>query len=301
MIMESEKVAGRIRRLEIQGAINVASRGIKALSYDIKHSRAKTLGAFRREFAKNSGVLAKARPTEPALRNGLAFVEEAMADGKDLVGKKKAAVGACGVYLNQLRGAKEGIIKVGVKRIKSGMTVMTHCHSSTVTGILIAAKKRGVRFNVLNTETRPRYQGRITARELAEAGIPVTHIVDSAARRFMNDVDLVLVGADAITAEGNLVNKIGTSQIALAAHEAKTEFACACETFKFDPLTFSGTYEPIEERNGGEVWKRPPRGVKIRNPAFDITPPEYVDYIITEEGIITPYEATHILRERAER
>ncbi len=283
----------------MQGAISVAKAGLQALAYDAKHSKAKTLAAFNKELKRNSRLLAAARPTEPALRNGLAAVQRAVASEKSMPNARLVASNAAGSYLQKLEEAKEKIVRVGVRRIMPGMTVFTHCHSSTVTAILIAAKEKGIRFKVINTETRPHYQGRITARELAKAGISVTHIVDSAARRFMNSADLVLVGADAITAEGNLINKIGTGQIALAAHEAKTDFACACETFKFDPVTFSGAYEPIEKRDKGEIWKHPPRGVRIKNPAFDITPPEYIDYIITEEGVITPYEAAHILHERA--
>ncbi|MCK4327548.1 MAG: ribose 1,5-bisphosphate isomerase [Candidatus Diapherotrites archaeon] len=297
--MKSKTTAQRIKRLEIQGARNIARKGLEALAFDARRSKAKTLAAFGKEVEKNSALLAGARPTEPALRNGLALVQSALAIESSLPGAKEAVAEATTQYAKQMEEAKKKIVQVGVKRIRSGMTVFTHCHSSTVTAILVAAWKKGKRFDVINTETRPRFQGRITARELVGAGIPVTHIVDSAARRVMNEADLVLVGADAVTAEGSLVNKIGTSMIALAAHEARTEFASACETFKFDPLTLGGEDEPIEYRSPKEVWARPPRGLSIRNPAFDVTPPEYIDYIITEEGIIPPSEVAHILRERA--
>ncbi len=297
--MKSVVVSKRIKSLEIQGARNIAREGLAALAYDAKTTKAKTLSAFKKELKKNSEVLAKARPTEPALRNGLAIVQKVVLVENNVDSAKEAVLEATSQYNKGMQKAKEKIVDVGVKRIKSGMTIFTHCHSSTVTGILLAAKKKKIKFNVINTETRPRYQGRITAKELSNAGIPVTHVVDSAARRLMNDADLVLVGADAVTADGSLVNKIGTSLIALAAHEARTEFACACETYKFDPLTLTGQYEPIENRSTKEVWIKPPKKVKILNPAFDFTPPEYINYIITEEGIITPYEAAHILRERA--
>lgn len=296
--MESKRVALRIRQLRIQGARNIARAGLEALSKDAGRSKAKALGAFRKELMANAAMLAGARPTEPALRNGLLVVQVATAKAGGVAEAKRAAVKAAGRYLAAMEAAKKKIVEVGVKRIASGMTVFTHCHSSTVTAILLGAWKKGRRFRVINTETRPNYQGRITAVELARAGIPVTHIVDSAARRFMNQADLVLVGADAVTAEGSLVNKIGTSQIAAIAHEARTEFAVACETFKFDPLTLGGAPEPIEERKPSEVWERPPRGVKIANPAFDVTPAEHISYIITEDGVIAPQEAARIMRER---
>lgn len=297
--MKSKVVASRIKKLEIQGARDVAKQGLQALASDARSSKARTIGAFKKEIKSNAKLLATARPTEPALRNGIALILRAIVREDELKGAKRAVAEAAKQYIVGMENAKKRIIDIGVKRIKPKMTVLTHCHSSTVTAILIKAWKKGIRFQVINTETRPRYQGRLTAKELVKAGIPVTHIVDSAVRRVMNDVDLVIVGADAITAEGNLVNKIGTSQIALVAHEARTEFACACETYKFDPITATGEYEPIEQRGKSEVWKNPPKKLKIKNPAFDFTPPEYIDYIITEEGILTPFEAAHILREMA--
>ena len=297
--MDSKTAAKAIKDLKIQGARNIAREGLAALASDARRSKAQSLETFKHEVRTNATILSLARPTEPALRNGLMRVQRALTAESQTQHARQAVIHAAESYMQEMEAAKARIVEVGVRRITNGMTVFTHCHSSTVTAILTAAWKKGTRFKVINTETRPLFQGRVTATELAKAGIPVTHIVDSAARRYMNDADVVLVGADAITAEGNLVNKIGTSQIALAAHEARTDFAVACETYKFDPLTVSGDYEPIENRSPKEVWDRPPRGVKVLDPAFDVTPPEYIAYIITEEGIVTPFEAAHILRERA--
>jgi ribose 1,5-bisphosphate isomerase len=123
-------------------------------------------------------------------------------------------------------------------------------------------------------------------------------IVDSAVRNFMNKADLVLVGADAITSEGNVINKIGTSQVALAAQEARTPFYVATELLKFDPQTIHGDYEAIEERSPDEIWPDAPEGLEIRNPAFEVTRRDYIHGIICEEGLISPQSILEAVRRR---
>ncbi len=122
-----------------------------------------------------------------------------------------------------------------------------------------------------------------------DAGIRTNYIVDSAVRYFINDVDLVFVGADAIAVNGAVVNKIGTAQIAHAANEARTNVIVAAETYKFAPRTIlGGELIEIEERDPAEVLPREVAEklpfVRVRNPAFDVTPAEYVDLIVTEQG-----------------
>lgn len=108
-------------------------------------------------------------------------------------------------------------------------------------------------MEVFATEVRPRNQGLITIRILNDAGIRTNYIVDSAVRSFINKIDLVITGADAVTVNGAVVNKIGTAQIGLAAHEARTPLIVAAETYKFAPRTILGELVEIEERGGGEV------------------------------------------------
>jgi ribose 1,5-bisphosphate isomerase len=164
--------------------------------------------------------------------------------------------------------------------------------------MLLKAKQQGKSFEMVCTESRPVFQGRITAKEMLDAGIETTLIIDSAVRYFMNGIDLVVVGADAITSEGNVINKIGTSMVALAAKEARTPFYVASELLKFDPLTIHGDYETIEERNSGEVWKDAPSGLTIRNPAFDVTRREFIHGIICEEGIISPHSLSELINRK---
>jgi ribose 1,5-bisphosphate isomerase len=197
--------------------------------------------------------------------------------------------------------AVQRIGEIGAKRIRDGDTILTHCNSSTVVAILGTAWKQGKRFEVVATETRPRFQGRLTAKELGSIGIPVTLILDDAVRFFLNAIDKVFVGADAVTANGALVNKIGTSLVALAAHEARVRLFVAAETYKFSPETLIGELIEIEERDISEIIKpeelKQIPNTRARNPAFDITPAEYIDLIITEKGIIPPQAAILILEQ----
>jgi ribose 1,5-bisphosphate isomerase len=176
--------------------------------------------------------------------------------------------------------------------------IFTHCHSSTVTYLLRKAKQKGRTFEVICTETRPAFQGRITAKEMVDLGVKTTLIVDSAARFFMRKADIVLVGADAITSEGSVVNKIGTATIALLANEARVPFYVASELLKFDAETLYGEYEAIEERSRDEVWKEAPEMLVVRNPAFEVARREFIHGIICEEGIIPPQSVNEVVNRR---
>jgi ribose 1,5-bisphosphate isomerase len=178
---------------------------------------------------------------------------------------------------------------------------MTHCNSSAALEIIKAAHNQGKEIKVYATETRPLYQGHITAQILSKEGIDVSLICDNAIRLFIGKVDKIVVGADAIAANGALINKIGTSLVALAAKEATIPFFVGAETIKFSPETIVGELIEIEERPYTEVISPDVLAnignVKVRNPAFDITPPAYIDMIVTEKGVIPPQGAVQILEE----
>ncbi len=294
------EAAGRIKKLEIQGATNVAFEAVRALVEQMKLSEAQDRESVLNEISQARDILFNSRETEPFMRNAIRYVEWNMreAEWKTTTEFKRLIQTFSDDLLTEFREARKRIIEVGSKRILDGSRVMTHCHSSAVSGILRAAKVNGRDFQVIVTETRPRYQGRITAKEMIEAGIKTTMIVDSAVRNFMNKADLVLVGADAITSEGNVINKIGTSQVALAAQEARTPFYVATELLKFDPQTIHGDYEAIEERPPDEIWPDAPEGLTIRNPAFEVTRRDYIHGIICEEGLISPQSILEAVRRR---
>jgi len=255
-----EKTLKDIKSLKIQGAENVAKAAI------IAWMKAKD----KEEATKK---LAKARPTEPMLRNVLKYLEK---------------FGNAEKLLEKLDKDREKIEKIGSKKIKDGYIVYTHCHSSTVTSVLRRAKEEGKKFEVYVTETRPFYQGRITARELASYKIPVTIFVDSAARQAIKKANIMLIGCDAITAEGIVINKIGSEMFAEVANKYDVPVYVITHSLKFDPLTFFGFEVEIEKRASEEVWENPPKGVKVWNYVFEKINPKLITAIISELGILKP-------------
>ncbi len=267
--MTYKEILKKIKKLEIQGAINIAMKGVEAFGMKMKETDdPKKLKKYLEEIAAT-------RPTEPALRNGLNYCFNFRNELKNPV---KAT-------LDYFKESKKAIAEIGAKKIKDGMKVFTHCHSSTVRSILEEAKKQGRNFEVYNTETRPRFQGRITAEKLAKKGIPVTHMVDSAGRSMIKKCDLFLFGCDAITTEGFLINKIGTESLVDAANEVGIPSYSCLSAWKFNTETIHGVDEEIEQRDPKEIWEKPPKGVKIYNPAFEITRPDKFTGVITELGV----------------
>jgi ribose 1,5-bisphosphate isomerase len=282
--------AEKIRKLEVQGARNVAIAAIKALQTLAEHTRARNKTVFLSELKEAQAVLFASRETEPLMRNAVRYIiiqaQDSSTEKIDALSKLVAS--NAGSFLQNLDASIERTAEIGARRIRDGMLIFTHCHSSTVTRMIAKAKADGKNFSVICTETRPALQGRITAREMVELGVQTMFIVDSAARSYMGDVDLVVVGADAITSEGNIVNKVGTSGIAVLANEARKPFYVVSELLKFDPETLYGACERIEQRNPSEVWNEAPEKLSVRNPAFDVTPSRYIHGLICEEGVIAP-------------
>jgi ribose 1,5-bisphosphate isomerase len=294
------ETAERIQKLEVQGARNVAIAAIKAIETLARNTSSKKRDAFIKELLEARETLFASRETEPLMRNALRWiirqVEKSSKDNVDDLAKLVSS--SSRQFLEDLQASKERIAEIGAKRIQDDMVVLTHCHSSTVTHLLRKAKEEGKTFEVICTETRPVFQGRITALELLKIGLKTTFIVDSAARWFMRKADLVIAGADAITSEGNVINKIGTSTIALLAHEARKPFYVVSELLKFDPATAFGEYEQIEERSPKEVWSEAPEKLVIRNPAFDVTRRDFIHGIICQEGVIPPHSVNEVIQRK---
>jgi ribose 1,5-bisphosphate isomerase len=295
-----QETAEKIRKLEIQGARNVAINAIKAVEALAKQTKAKNKTEFLKELSKAKKTLFVTRETEPLMRNAIRWIMNRVDknNSKKVNDIAKTVSSSANQFLNNLERSREEIATIGANRIRNDSVIFTHCHSSTVTYMLQKTKQQGKIFEVICTETRPIFQGRKTAKEMLDLDLKTTMIVDSAARHFMNQADIVLVGSDAITSEGNVINKIGTSLIALAAHEARTPFYVVSELLKFDPATIHGDYEKIEERDSSEVWKDPPKKLIIRNPAFDVTRRDYIHGIICEEGIISPHSTMEVVRRK---
>jgi len=302
---DANKIAEDIRRMRIRGAGLIARSAVEALRIVAEQSKASDIDGFMKELNDAAQILLQTRPTAVSLPNGIRYVmhrvNAQLATAASVTQIRSATLKISDEFVNDAKNAVHRIGEIGARRIREGDVLLTHCNSSAAISVMKTAWSQGTRFKVYVTETRPRFQGHLTAKELSSAGIPVTMILDDAVRYFMQDVDKVLVGADAITANGALVNKIGTSVVALAAHEAKVRFFVAAETYKFSPETMIGELVKIEERDSNEMISQGALKsigpISIRNPSFDVTPAEYIDLIITERGIIPPLGAILILEE----
>lgn len=290
--------AEKIKKLQVQGARNVAIAAIKALQTLAEQTKVKNKTEFLSELSEAKNILFASRETEALMRNAVRWVISQVENSQenDIKALSKTVSLSTDKFMKNLEESREHTAEVGSKRIRDDYVVFTHCHSSTVTRLLEVAKKSGKNFRVICTETRPAFQGRITAKEVLGFGLETTFIVDSAARSYIKNADIVIVGADAITAEGNVVNKIGTSTLAVLANEARKPFYVVSELLKFDPTTLHGDYEKIEMRNPKEVWEDAPEKLQVCNPAFDVTRRDFIHGLICEEGIIAPASVTETAR-----
>lgn len=297
------KTCSDIKSIKIQGATNVAKSGMLALHNAVlknKFDNNKDLERFVIEACKK---IEKARPTEPMLFNGIRYCLYVLNENKykDLKNLKQDILDANDFYLDLIVDASAKVIKNGVKIIKNNDTILTHCHSSSAVKTLILAYKTGKKFDVINTETRPLFQGRLTAMELHENNINFMMIVDSEAPYFISpasgkeyEVEKVLIGCDAIGMSGSIINKTGSYSIALAANVFKKPLYVSSTLLKCDV----NDNIPVESRDFKEVWERAPKDIKILNFAFDLVPTEYITGIITEFGIIKPKDIKKIVKEK---
>ena len=239
--------------------------------------------------AKAYKVLRESRPTAV----NLFWALDRMKGATDLRAEAEA------IYAEDL-AANHAIGELGAKLIKERARVMTHCNAGalatagygTALGVIRSAK--GKKISVIANETRPYLQGaRLTAWEMVQEKIPCTLITDNMAGHLMSrgEVDVVIVGADRIAANGDVANKIGTYALAVMAKRHGIPFYVAAPVSTFDPAIPDGSHIPIEERSADEVtgyrklrWA--PKGVKVRNPAFDVTPADLVTGIICEKGVV---------------
>ena len=306
LVKEVYEIAEKIKSMEIRGAGKIARSAALALQIQAEKSKAKTADELWKELKEAAKLLHSTRPTAVSLPNALRYVmyrgKITYQDGADVEQLRFIVINAAKEFIHNSEKAIERIAEFGAKRIEDGDIIMTHCHSKAAIGVMKKAWEEGKDIKVIVTETRPKWQGKLTAKELAEAGIPVIYVVDSAARHYMKMTDKVVMGADSITANGAVINKIGTALIALTAKEHRVWVMIAAETYKFHPETMLGQLVEIEERDPYEVIPKEeletwPKNIVVKNPAFDVTPPEYVDVIITEKGVIPPYAAIDILKE----
>jgi ribose 1,5-bisphosphate isomerase len=295
------KTAEKIKSMEIRGAGRIARAAAEALKDHALSQDETDLAAFREEMQEAAERLVSTRPTAVSLPNAVHYVMRGLSEAEDVEGAAQKLAERADAFIRDSLQALDRIGEFGAHHIADGDVILTHCNSEAALACITAAHRKGKEITVFATEVRPGNQGLITIKTLNQAGITTQYIVDSAAHFFMNEVDMVIVGADAVMVNGAVVNKIGTAPIALAAHESRTSFVVAAETYKFAPRTLLGELVQIEERNPDEVLAGELRSslphVTVRNPVFDITPPSHIDLIVTEKGAFPPTLAYLIIRD----
>jgi len=301
-----QDVALAIKEMRIRGApaIGVAAAyGIALGAQDIKTTDEDN---FLNQLNQVMQTLATTRPTAVNLFQAINRMRKITAIGGNIPEIKEALINeAKQIHQEEIEATKR-LSQLGAELIQDGFTILTHCNAGslatagygTALGVIKTAKEQGKRVSVIVTETRPLLQGaRLTTWELKQEDIPVTLITDSMAGYFMhqNKIDCVIVGADRIAANGDVANKIGTYTLAVLAKENDIPFYVAAPTSTIDLSLPSGDKIPIEERVPDEVThiqgiRIAPKGINVANPAFDVTPHNYITTIITEKGIIRePY------------
>jgi ribose 1,5-bisphosphate isomerase len=294
-------VIKRIRSREISTADDTAKAAALALEKAASVISRATPKDFLETLTRAGKLLSESRPTSASLQNSTRFViyRATLAAEKGLTVDevKESAIEAARTFREKIDEAKAKIGEIGSKRISNGDLILTHCYSTSVLSVLRRLKEEGKDVRVIVTESRPAFEGRKMSHEILGIGFPVTFIIDIAVRVFMHDVDNVIVGAEAIAANGAIVNKIGTSVIATVAHEARVRTLVAAGTYKFYPESIIGQRITIEEEDPSQIYDNThDENLTVRNPQFDVCPPEYIDAIITERGMIPPQGAYFLLR-----
>jgi methylthioribose-1-phosphate isomerase len=304
----AQDVARAIKTMVIRGAPALGVAAAMGIALGMRRSKAQGTRQFATEFQKTCDLIGATRPTAVNLfwaieRMKRAFAETARAGGSvaDIAARLEAE--AHQIHDEDVDNCRR-MGRYGAALLPEGARILTHCNAGalatagygTALGVIRAAAEQGRVAEVFADETRPFLQGaRLTAWELVRDGIRTTVITDSMAGALMRQglIDVVVVGADRIAANGDVANKIGTYTVAILAREHEIPFYVAAPCSTVDLGTPDGSRIPIEERSSREVshvgtTRVTPEGVAIRNPAFDVTPARLVSGIVTERGVVTP-------------
>jgi methylthioribose-1-phosphate isomerase len=298
-------VAKAIKTMVIRGAPAIGVAAAMGIALGMMRSRATGTKQFTTEFQKTCDLMAGTRPTAVNLFWAIERMKKAFAEaaqkGQSVEDLKRGLEAEARAIHDEDVQSCRSMGQYGASLVPASARILTHCNAGalatagygTALGVIRAASEQGKTIAVLADETRPFLQGaRLTAWELVKDGIDTTVITDnmSGAMMRLGQVDLVVVGADRIAANGDVANKIGTYSVAVLAKEHGIPFYVAAPLSTVDLDTPDGSRIPIEERNEREVThigtsRLTPAGAHIRNPAFDVTPAKYVTAIITERGI----------------
>lgn len=307
-VLTDAEMADAIKRMVVRGAPAIGIAGAYGLCLGANSSQATETEALLRDVERSRQLLAASRPTAVNLFHALDRVSDcANANAAQSPENVKAAMlHEAEAIMSEEKRACVAIGENALSLLHDGMTLLTHCNAGGIATIrygtalspILLGAERGIRFKVYADETRPLLQGaRLTAWELQNAGVDVTLITDSTAGMLMKQgkIDAVIIGSDRIAANGDFANKIGSYSLAVLARHHGIPFYVAAPFSTVDLNTRCGEDIVIEQRAPEEITtlagiRTAPEGVKVYNPAFDVTPAEFVDAIITEEGILkAPY------------
>jgi len=293
-----------IKSLEIRGAPAIGIAGAFGMYLGLRNKNASDGALFLRKAEQIEKYLASSRPTARNLFWALERMKAVCVreKGKAVKYIKKALFEEALLILEEDKRICRDIGKHGDKLIKSGDTILTHCNAGglatadygTALAVIYRAHEQGKKIRVFADETRPVLQGsRLTAWELKREGVDVTLICDNMAASLMakKKIDKIIVGADRIAQNGDVANKIGTYNVAVLAGAHRIPFYVAAPVSTFDFRIKAGKDIVIEERDGDEIRKTgsvytAPKNIKVYNPAFDVTPHNFITAIITEYGVI---------------
>lgn len=286
------ETAAAIRDMVVRGAPAIGCAAAYGIALDARTGR---------NLAEAEALLAASRPTAVNLFWAL----------ERMRGSADPQAEALAIYAEDI-AANKAMGAFGAALIADGARIMTHCNAGalataghgTALGVIRSARDAGKTISVIANETRPYLQGaRLTAWEMVQENIPVTLVTDNMAGHLISrgQVDVVIVGADRIAANGDTANKIGTYTLSVLAHRHGIPFYVAAPLSTFDPAIPDGSHIPIEERPAEEVtgyrgvrWA--PAGVQVCNPAFDVTPADLITALITERGVVATPDRAGIVR-----
>ena len=291
-----------IKNDKTHGASQLARQAANVLKVAAERSQASSVNEFLLEQKGIGERLLSAHPAMAPVFNIVSRLVEAVSEKAtemSLDSIRQLTISEADELVNGSLQAVAQVAEYGGELITDGDRIMTHSYSSTVVAVLKEAFDRHRNIAVITTRSGPGRTGERVAQELGLYG-PVTFIDDAAMGLYISTVNKVMVGADRVCADGKVVNGIGTYQLAIAAERVGVPFYVLCETLKFDPR-LRGEEVDLEEKEPSEVVEpgRLPSKVSVKNPYFDITPPELVAGTVTENGLLMPAEVISYMGKRS--
>lgn len=297
-----------IKQLQVRGAPAIGIAASYGVYIGVRDRPENDQEAFYDTFVKKRDYLAASRPTAVnlfwALKRMTGALEQAMAESGEIAAWKRRLLQEAHAIREEDERVCRQIGANGLSLLRDGMGILTHCNAGglaaskygTALSPIYLAHEKGWKLYVFADETRPLLQGaRLTTWELMQAGVDVTLICDNMAASVMaqKKVQAVMVGCDRVAANGDVANKIGTYGLAILARAHDIPFYVACPLSTIDMDTPTGAHIPIEEREPGEITegfgkRTAPLNVRVYNPAFDVTPHDFVTAFVTERGVVQP-------------